>query len=89
MEVKGKGIEVGDIVLGYHKGYWKVLEQTKRPGNTNLLKYQRVDKESKKPVIKSCDQSWCTKVDPEALYYKQIKEAFDLMDMLMKSKGTN
>lgn len=82
-------IEVGDIVLGYHKGYWKVLKRTPRPGNSAILVYQRVDKEFKKPVIKSCDQSWCTKVDPEALYYKQIKEAFDLMDMLMKAKGTN
>lgn len=86
MEVKGKGIEVGDIVLGYHKGYWKVLEQTKRPGNTNLLKYQRVD--AKKVIIKSCDQAWCTKIDPEAQYYKQIKEAFDLMDLLMKAKNS-
>jgi hypothetical protein len=92
MEVKGKGIEVGDIVLGYHKGYWLVLEQTKRlGGNTNLLRYQRVDRVSKTPLIKSCDQAWCTKIDPEALYHKQITEAYELMDMLMKakSKGTN
>lgn len=87
MEVKGQGIEVGDIVLGYHKGYWKVLKRTPRPGNSAILEYQRVDKPSKKPVIKSCDQSWCTKIDPEAQYYKQIKEAYELMDMLMKAKA--
>lgn len=88
MEVK-ESIEVGDIVLGYHTGYWKVLKRTPRPGNSAILEYQRVDKPSKKPVIKSCDQSWCTKVEPETLYQKQIKEAYELMDMLMKAKGTN
>lgn len=83
MEVRGQGIEVGDIVLGYHKGYWKVL----KAGRT--IVYQRVDKPSKNPVIKSCDRGWCTKIDPEAQYYKQIAEAYELMDMLMKAKGAN
>jgi hypothetical protein len=77
-------IGVGDIVLGYHKGYWKVLKAGR------ILEYQRIDvKPGSKPVIKSCDRGWCTKIDPEAQYYKQIKEAFDLMDLLMKAKGTN
>lgn len=74
-----KKFEPGDIVTGYHKGYWKVLGM-----NGHIVEYQRID--AKGVVKKSCDGFYCTKINPEDLRTHQINEAHALYDLLMKSQ---
>lgn len=75
-----KTFEPGDIVTGYHKGYWKVLNVR---GST--IEYQRID--AKGVVKKSCDGAWCHKIDPETLRTHQINEAHALYDLLKKAQA--
>lgn len=74
------GIEPGDIVTGYHTGYHKVSAV-----NNSTVYYTRIDGKSR--TKKSCHVGYCTKIDPEALYHEQVKEAEELRAMLMEALG--
>ncbi|MNV14827.1 hypothetical protein D3C71_1055240 [compost metagenome] len=76
-------IQVGDIVTGYHKGYWKVDVVLPRIGTSPLIYYTRIDKEGQK----SCDGSYCRKVDPLKLRDQMYDEANKLYDLLMKAQA--
>jgi len=73
-------IEAGDIVTGYHTGYWKVIKSFQ-----NQIEYQRIDVVSKKPVIKSCHVNYCTKIDPDALRIEMIAEADRIYDLIKRA----
>lgn len=72
-------IQPGDIITAYHKGYWKVTKVIPRADNTPTFEYIRIDKKGSK----SCDASYCRKVDPNELYQTLVDEAAQLRDMLM------
>jgi hypothetical protein len=76
-------IKAGDIVTGYHKGYWKVDLVMPRAGSTPLIYYTRIDKKGKK----SCDASYCRKIDPVALRDQMVAEAILLCDKLMEAQA--
>ncbi len=76
-------IQVGDIITGYRKGYWKVDLVMPRAGNTPLIYSTRIDKKGKN----SCDGSYCRKVDPEELYHEMVAEADKVYAMIMKAQG--
>lgn len=71
-------IKPGDIVTGYHKGYWKV---DRRVGST--IYYTRIDKN----ISKSCHRDYCKIVDPDQLFNQMVREATELRDMLMRAKN--
>lgn len=75
-----KIFEPGDIVTGYHKGYWKVLGM-----KGHIVEYQRID--AKGIVKKSCDGAYCTKIIPEDIRTHQINEAHALYDLLKKAQA--
>ena len=76
-------IKPGDVVTGYHKGYWLVDVVTPRAGGTPLIEYTRLDKKGSK----SCDASYCRKIDPEELYHEMVAEADKVYAMIMKAQG--
>jgi hypothetical protein len=76
-------IKEGDLITGYHKGFWIVTKVTPRPGNTPHIEYRRIDKK----VTNGCDASYCRKVDPEALRREMIDEANKLYDKLMQCRS--
>lgn len=78
--MKIKVFEPGDIVTGYHKGYWKVLGM-----KGHIVEYQRID--AKSVIKKSCDGGWCNKIDPETLLTHQLNEAHALYDLLKKAQA--
>ena len=75
-----KTFEPGDIVTGYHKGYWKVLGM-----KGHIVEYQRID--AKGIVKKSYSSAYCTKINPEDLRIHQINEAHALYDLLKKAQA--
>ena len=72
--------EPGDIVTGYHKGYWKVLTV-----KGSIIEYQRID--AKGVIKKSCASAWCKKIVPEDLLTHQLNEAHALYDLLKKAQA--
>lgn len=76
-------IKAGDIITAYHKGYWKVDLVMPRAGSTPSLYYTKVGGKSSK----SCDASYCRKVDPEALHKQMIDEADKLYALLMEAQS--
>lgn len=76
-------IKPGDVVTGYHKGFWIVTKVTPRPGNTPHIEYRRIDKK----VTNGCDASYCRKIDPEELYHEMVAEADKVYAMIIKAQG--
>lgn len=76
-------IQPGDFVFGYHKGYWRVDVINLRPNTSPTIEYTRID--TKKPIHKTCDGAWCTKINPEALRDRMIAEAESVYEMFMKA----
>ena len=74
-------IKPGDVVTGYHKGYWMVDKVIERKGSTPLIHYTRIDKKGSK----SCDASYCSKIDPEVLHKEMILEADRVYAMLLRA----
>lgn len=71
----------GDIITAYHKGFWKVTKVTPRKSNTPVVEYTKIGGKGNK----SCDGSYCRKVDPEALYREMVAEADRVYAMLMEA----
>lgn len=76
-------IQAGDIVTGYHKGYWKVIKVVPREGSTPSIYYKKIGTNS----AKSCDGSYCRKVDPHVLFDEMVAEAAKIRDMILKAQG--
>lgn len=76
-------IKQGDVVTGYHKGYWKVDVVMPRAGQPPSIYYTKVGGKGSK----SCDGSYCRKVIPEVLRAEMINEADRVYAMLKRAEN--
>lgn len=74
-------IKPGDVITAYHKGYWKVTKVIPRANSTPTFEYTKIGGKGSK----SCDGSWCRKVDPEVLHAEMIAEADRVYAMLKEA----
>lgn len=81
-------IKVGDLVIGYHKGIWRVLEITPRSKAVNgtdspLVKYQKVadfnGKLTKAEIIHEVDYSF---LKPLAEYIAELEHSLIMLKSL-------
>lgn len=71
-------IKVGDIVTGYHKGYWRVTSIEDRGSVNPLVTYEKVLDSNRNPcgkTEKQCDMGYCKKMDKSELVKQMSKDS--------------
>lgn len=80
-------IKVGDIVVGYHKGYHVVTALEERATTSSpLVRYTKVINENGTPakaIKKACDASWCRVVN-DSYIDEEIKKHTDRLESIRK-----
>lgn len=81
-------LKCGDIITAYHKGIHQITSIQSRDGQAPLFNYRTIMtdsfKKTNKKTIKTCDASYCGRVD-----VMQLKETIKMLEDLIVMVDNN